>query len=1775
MSPGFNNFDIELVNNITEELRNKENEYAALRVKTDEDILVLNQKINELQNTINVLNPQSMRIPELEKQISDLQNEKIVLENNITNSKKEYDELLKTYKEVLANSKNLVDQIKKSEDKSKNAKNQLITNFKKQIQLIQEKYNKEKELLQQQITEFQTKLNTYQNSIKVNSEQRLIIEKEKKEEEDALQKYQKLLFDTLNKPDIEYFRYREIVENICDPTYIQNLNEPVRSIATNICKLTDKYNRLESKHISLKQNYNSLLSEKENLSMQLNAKIQEYVNLEKTNQQLMNKLTDTEEKYKQVLKDLEGVKTQYENEKKNLEQSLTEYKNELKTNTSLLERLQKLNPKDENIVEIQKEYKKALAKVSDCEVEFQKNTTLITEYNNRITNLDTTYAELEKTKTTIELNIQEINKKYQDEIIKKQKLEKQIEELQELNNISNRRYNTIKNQLLSLQDEQKTSVSTIEELKNQLNQITEKYNQTLQEYNQLKSEKEILTSTNVSTSSTVEKLNIQIKNTEKQLSDLQNKYDILQVTLDKKNNEVKQLNDEIININGDYQVKLSNNSKENQELKVEMESLKTKLNEVQNKTLELNKQYEEQSKNYTLLENKNKELQVSIGKYEDEIKKLNNANNMLQKKYDRLNREYQSIKIEYDNLLLLNPQKENVKELRVQIEQEIENMKIEYVNLTGDHKELQTKLSDTEKELVNTKKQYNVEKQTFEKKRNELMVEIEDNKKEITLLQNKINELMSSDTDRNKEYNLNVDKLNKTVGSLNKKMKEIIEEHNKKVETLNKLNDEKEQQVLDLEIKLKMLEDMNTDLLNSKKEIEQELTLLKKDFASINEITKKNTVELNNIIDNLQANIDGIEKSKEIISAQMKELEERYTTVLNKYNTIIKTLESDITVICDDKNKSNLFEGICERIKQYQNEIEVLKNTNRKTVNEYETKLKKQLEASKIIDEKLIETETQLSLYYKLLESTLSKPEVEYFRYADPIDICSDNYINQIKEPTVKNIALNVCKLTQKYNSLKDIKNSIKMKYDKSIKETELLNNKIKQIEEESRVYKNEVVKDLMKKNEEEKKKISDEYATAVNQFEKKYNYLYQLFSLYETENVETLNEMCKLDTNSKKERIQKMYQIANSSNIDGIIGYLNNLCTTTNKVAELEDIRKKFNTTLEMNKQVKVDIETLQKQKESLIQGYTMLYDEFEEEEFKDNLAEMCNSKNLETIRGKYKELSNIISDNVLKNILGKICDIKLKLRLTPSQSKSNVEIIDECEDDKVTLLRLQSKATEKLQNLGTIPVEKITLPAEKMIYNNLIQLFTSVNQLGNINSLQCNAIRGALQTLNSNPVYKNYDLISANFLEDYKGQVRVYIKVKPFQNKEGKWLTDINPGSISRSVCEIQSGLANNYITVDCNANKEVHCTTSSSEYKKYSDFTNIFKPEVTNKDLYDQTKSLFDQMKSGYSIVIFGYGLSGSGKTYTLLGEGANEGLIDYVLFDKNNGITKVEMVYAFELYSNKVPKGPVISAKDTIQAKIIDHYNSSIENEKMIEGKDIKDSNQLKRILMDLETIRKNEKHIKPTPNNPVSSRSHLFLVFKVTFTNGVSGYCTFIDTAGRESPLNLFPQIFKSTNKSLLSNLIGGSAKDIQLIQLQDNIKKLYKDTYNITDENILKEIGIDTLKEGMYVNESINHLIWFFNNKAGKSIDYKGKMMDKKTYTEYEDNYIFIKPNKESSQTISESNVKLIPVLNKLSKLGGENTKSKFVMLCMLRQEIKYCDEAKKTLDFATEIKST
>jgi chromosome segregation ATPase len=1773
------------IDEINTKLKLKEEELKKVKDESAIKITKLDSKITELSDRINILNPISFKIPELEETINTLKNEKEIILKNIEEKNKEFIDLEKTIKNLKLNSKSInkkIDILKKLNTDKNQRINKLLKNAKelKNKSLIKEnELQNQISILQNALNNKDTEITEYKKAIQNTQLSQAELKEKKSKQELILEELHNVAKERLNRPDIEFFHYR-LIDKICDKNFIEtNLDESLKPIAYTICELSEKYDKLEGKHTELRTKYNILVEERNKINNLLVEKTQQYDILNSTKNNLEETLNKLKIEYESVVKEFELNKKEFEKNKSVYESNIQNLNDKIKQNENLILRLKKLNPNDEDYSSKSKEIDRLKNEINGYKATINENNKVINDYKNTINEFTKNKASFEEEKINLENKIKDLSSNYNSELQKFERL--------------NTKYNETKTEYSSLQSKYNIELENVTKLKKDLNDINNIYSTLLQNYNQIKSELEISKSSNVSFGSNIDDLKNELKLNVEKMKELQFNYDKTISLLNAKNKELNDLSLQMENKDNEYLVNLSKEQKINQLLNVELEEVKNNLKKITTEFTSLNEIYNALQTKYTTSE-------TTIKKYIEDIKVIEKTNS-------KLVTDLNTMTANYNKLLLLNPNKENVEELKSKLENELKDIKNDFNTKVNEYNDLEVSLKDVQSKLNKLKiDNENMEKDKllYLKKEEKYNEEINRIKKEITLLQTKITELSASNETKLNQFGLTESKLNETIRNLNNKITELTTNYNNienERKNVQKILNEKELVIEDLEVKMKMMRNLNDEMEQSKNRTELELTNLKKEYSDLTTLMNKKVSDLNTIIDRLQSNINTLEESKNEYSNELNKLKLQNEVNSKKYNYLKETLEKDIDNICGE-NVPNELINVCQRIKKYQNEVVELRTKNLNEINKYKIELEEKDKIATSLNKKITDIGSQLNSYTKLLQKTLQKPNLEYFRfYTDEIqnNICNINYINTNLDEPIKSIAKTICNLTQKYDSLVEIKNSIESKFKNELEEKDKLMVKIKEIENEIKNYKNVIVKDLMNdKNvlQSDKEKIKNEYVSTVNQLQNQYNKLFNLFNKFEPENIDKLNELCNLNNKNKVEQIKKIYEITDESKLQNISKYLMNMCQLKNDVAELEDIRRKYSILVTENKKTEEmiqnikkksflnekQLEELQNDKNILIKGYSMIYDEFEDE-YKGDLKEMCSSDNINIIRQKYKELNNLLSDKVVKNILSKICDAKLSLRLNLSSSlESKKQFIELCDNERNDLIQLKNKASEKLMSLRKINPEQIKNSEELINYNNLINLFEQALQLDNLVNISCSVINTILQNFKINPLFNNYDTISANLLEDYQGQVRVYIKVKPYLNKDKIWLSDINPNSVSRSICDIQSGITKNYITIDCNNIEGVHCTTNSSEYKKYSDFTNIYKPNVTNKDLYIQMKSLFEQMKSGYSIVIFGYGLSGSGKTYTLLGEGSNEGLIDYVLFDKDNDIQKVELVYAFELYSNKVPTIKLNKINDPIEAKIFNHYNSSIENDKMIENKVIKNSSELKTILNDLEDERKIQKRIKSTPNNPVSSRSHLFLVFKITFNNGISGFCTFIDTAGRESPFSLFNQLFdkeKSKNKGGLS--IALSSPSIQSLDktLTDKVVKLYKSDSKIDPKDStsseLKTIALDTIKEGMFVNESINHLVWFFNNKAGKVIDFTTRKMIGKNYDNYKDDYIFTEPSKESKQSILNSNVKIIPILNKLSSLGNINTKSKFVMLCMLRQEIGYCEEAKKTLDFATEIKST
>lgn len=478
------------------------------------------------------------------------------------------------------------------------------------------------------------------------------------------------------------------------------------------------------------------------------------------------------------------------------------------------------------------------------------------------------------------------------------------------------------------------------------------------------------------------------------------------------------------------------------------------------------------------------------------------------------------------------------------------------------------------------------------------------------------------------------------------------------------------------------------------------------------------------------------------------------------------------------------------------------------------------------------------------------------------------------------------------------------------------------------------------------------------------------------------------------------------------------------------------------------------------------------------------------------------------------------------------------------------------------------------------------------------CKDLSNLLDYWNVNKTeYREQDRRLINIYEDLSGAVRIYIRIKPLVGK------DIKNKTISLQTIENKK-LKSLY--VDCSANP----TTKYKQKLPFGDFYGIYEEDYSNLDIYTGQRSseelalnslqvnineiiessdsispglysTFKQVEDGYSIVLFGYGLSGSGKTFSLLGSKGSPGILHYGLANLE-GVANIRLKNLFEQYYDRVNfNNRQVSGKiHTLINKIPQLKDVSIDETGRFEKRipshiDIKNLkvNDIYSLTDIIDKYRIEAGRIKQTPNNPVSSRSHLYFVFEIEFQNGKRGYITIVDTAGRESPVDIF-NLFIDTSKGNTIGSVMAPPPVGGVSNIQRSLKQEYKDLY--IPENVF-----EILKEGFYINETINHLIYYFNIKNGRTIQtYRQKIDDRYNVMYKVENY-FVQPQGEYDKIDSSNNSLMIPILKFLDNLSNKNKSdlewkpTKFITLCCVRQEDQYCDQTMETLKFAQNVKSS
>ncbi len=568
-----------------------------------------------------------------------------------------------------------------------------------------------------------------------------------------------------------------------------------------------------------------------------------------------------------------------------------------------------------------------------------------------------------------------------------------------------------------------------------------------------------------------------------------------------------------------------------------------------------------------------------------------------------------------------------------------------------------------------------------------------------------------------------------------------------------------------------------------------------------------------------------------------------------------------------------------------------------------------------------------------------------------------------------------------------------------------------------------------------------------------------------------------------------------------------------------------------------------------------------------------------------------------------------KNKAELDKLKERHDIELIISNIEKSIGSIRYLLAFNKKLiQVKDTFPVDEgktitdflhLFQPDEKIIKieNNITKIQETIINANNIqNLLDANELLTQVNldydSINNSSLLKETNQI---YEKNLKQPVRIYLRMN-VPNPE-RLLDD--------------SKIIDYTLQYKRNQGALITYTTSPQETKQYGPFYSIFphtfslgndmiySAETQTSVVHGQEqpavnqamKGVFDLLSSGYNATLCGYGFSGTGKTFTLFGSKEKNitGIIQLGLQE----LGKVKLYSVFEIYGKITD---ITKSGKKADVKVYQYFGSKvvqgkIENDLVSNASDYEELNgkNLQTLYDVIHNKRLSSERVKKTPNNPESSRGHLFFIIEIdieghrtsvnaqeqtTTITTKTCYFTLIDMAGAENPEAIARTYFNFnddfTYNNLLSSIKSEASRGAAQLNFPKQLKEEYKD--NIinpqtrktgTQTNVKK--AIDTIQEGFYINDSLNELTYFLKDQQYK----RKKFNEPESDTKPEPKKIWstlpslvIKPNDpdfpyydeketyngESIFTVNSKEQPLIPpfsmtkVLTDLSLLGGETS---------------------------------
>lgn len=519
-----------------------------------------------------------------------------------------------------------------------------------------------------------------------------------------------------------------------------------------------------------------------------------------------------------------------------------------------------------------------------------------------------------------------------------------------------------------------------------------------------------------------------------------------------------------------------------------------------------------------------------------------------------------------------------------------------------------------------------------------------------------------------------------------------------------------------------------------------------------------------------------------------------------------------------------------------------------------------------------------------------------------------------------------------------------------------------------------------------------------------------------------------------------------------------------------------------------------------------------------KDKLSRKAIDKLQEELSAHKKEL-NVAEEN-LKRMANEKLLLEQKIMRLEKNNSDEIEILERKFEQERRTHRLRvSELEKKLEGVRKdLVVSETNLSARNLeldtLQNNLRELEELREMKEDIdrkNEQTASLLKkqGA-QLLELEALYKEEQVLRKryfNTIEDMKGKIRVFCRLRPLSEKE----IAEKQKNVVRSLDEF---------TVE-------HPWKDDKSRQHLYD--HVFDAAASQEEVFEDTKYLVQSAVDGYNVCIFAYGQTGSGKTFTIYGSESNPGLtpraiteLFKVLKRDGNKFSFSLKAYMVELYQDTLVD--LLLPKNAKRLKLDIKKDTkgmvSVENVTVLP---ISTFEELRTII-----LRGSERrHTSGTQMNDESSRSHLILSIVIESTNLQSqsvarGKLSFVDLAGSErikksgSAGNQLKEA-QSINKSLsalgdvisalssdnqhipyrnhkltmlMSDSLGGNAKTLMFVNVSPADTNLDETHNSLTYASRVRSIVNDPSKNvsSKEVNR-LKKLVAYWKEQAGKRVD--------------------------------------------------------------------------------------